>query len=300
MPLKKVPEGWYLVYWRAISVDGHPVRGAFTFAVGPEPGPGAAVPGPVDLGDGGDARASSPPAGSCSSRVDGGDRAVRASGSSIARPLVRRRAGTRACARVSIAFAVAAAVGLLAIPVYLAARDGGVRAPLGVRRRRRSCRSSATRRSGAATSTSSSASRCSSLAAAVALWVDRPEREHRSIAELLADRRRARRGGGRARSCPGAAGHAAQTAPRGALARARLAPPGRGLDLARRPDRAARALAASLPAGAPRGRARGRRAALLERRASSRCCVLLGSGIWATVDPPADARRRSGRPPTGR
>ena len=32
-------KGWYLVFWRAISVDGHPVRGAFTFAVGPNPGP---------------------------------------------------------------------------------------------------------------------------------------------------------------------------------------------------------------------------------------------------------------------
>src|SRR5207253_7812038 len=39
VPLKKIPEGWYLVYWRVISVDGHPVRGAFTFAVGPNPGP---------------------------------------------------------------------------------------------------------------------------------------------------------------------------------------------------------------------------------------------------------------------
>ena len=39
VPLKKVPEGWYLVYWRAISVDGHPVQGAFTFAVGPDAGP---------------------------------------------------------------------------------------------------------------------------------------------------------------------------------------------------------------------------------------------------------------------
>jgi methionine-rich copper-binding protein CopC len=39
VPLRHVPEGWYLVYWRVISVDGHPVRGAFTFAVGPNPGP---------------------------------------------------------------------------------------------------------------------------------------------------------------------------------------------------------------------------------------------------------------------
>ena len=38
-PLEHVPEGWYLVFWRVISADGHPVRGAFTFAVGPNPGP---------------------------------------------------------------------------------------------------------------------------------------------------------------------------------------------------------------------------------------------------------------------
>ena len=39
IPLKKIPEGWYLVYWRVISADGHPVRGAWTFAVGPNTGP---------------------------------------------------------------------------------------------------------------------------------------------------------------------------------------------------------------------------------------------------------------------
>ena len=38
VPLKQIPEGWYLVWWRVISADGHPVRGAFTFAVGPTPG----------------------------------------------------------------------------------------------------------------------------------------------------------------------------------------------------------------------------------------------------------------------
>jgi copper transport protein len=35
-------QGWYLVFWRVISEDGHPVRGAFTFAVGPNPGPAPA------------------------------------------------------------------------------------------------------------------------------------------------------------------------------------------------------------------------------------------------------------------
>ena len=39
VPLKKLGEGWYLVWWRVISEDGHPVRGAFTFAVGPNAGP---------------------------------------------------------------------------------------------------------------------------------------------------------------------------------------------------------------------------------------------------------------------
>ena len=40
VPLRpRLPEGWYLIYWRAISVDGHPVSGAFTYAVGPNPGP---------------------------------------------------------------------------------------------------------------------------------------------------------------------------------------------------------------------------------------------------------------------
>ena len=39
VPLHRLPQGWYLVWWRVISADGHPVRGAFTFAVGPSPGP---------------------------------------------------------------------------------------------------------------------------------------------------------------------------------------------------------------------------------------------------------------------
>ena len=37
--LRTLRQGWYLVWWRVISADGHPVRGAFTFAVGPSPGP---------------------------------------------------------------------------------------------------------------------------------------------------------------------------------------------------------------------------------------------------------------------
>ena len=40
VPLRPhLPEGWYLIYWRAISVDGHPVQGAFTYAIGPTRAP---------------------------------------------------------------------------------------------------------------------------------------------------------------------------------------------------------------------------------------------------------------------
>jgi len=46
VPLHRLSQGWYLVYWRVISVDGHPVRGAFTFAVGPNPGPAPQFPVP--------------------------------------------------------------------------------------------------------------------------------------------------------------------------------------------------------------------------------------------------------------
>ena len=38
VPVKTLSQGWYLVWWRIISADGHPIRGAFTFAVGPSPG----------------------------------------------------------------------------------------------------------------------------------------------------------------------------------------------------------------------------------------------------------------------
>ena len=39
VPVEKLSQGWFLVWWRVISADGHPIRGAFTFAVGPSPGP---------------------------------------------------------------------------------------------------------------------------------------------------------------------------------------------------------------------------------------------------------------------
>ena len=78
MPLRPhLPEGWYLVYWRAISVDGHPVQGAFTFAVGPNPGPPPQFVGAEDLRDGDHAAAGDRAVGDVPDG-DGGDRSVRA------------------------------------------------------------------------------------------------------------------------------------------------------------------------------------------------------------------------------
>src|SRR5258705_5301098 len=51
------------------------------------------------------------------------------------------------------------------------------------------------------------------VAAGIALWVDRPDRERRSVAELLASYGAALAAGA-VLLVPGAAGHAAQTAPR--------------------------------------------------------------------------------------
>jgi len=208
--LQHLAEGWYLVYWRVISVDGHPVRGAFTFAVGPNPGPqpqfvipslseSAATPKLVS------ARAITFLAMMCAIGLF----ALRIG---VARPVIRRVDGTNLRA-VSIAFFVASAIALVAIPVYLdlstaefslrSAFDVGFLVPL--------FRTSAFGRG------YTDLELCFAFfvaAAAIALWVDRPLRPRRSIAELLATAGAAGAAGA-VLLIPGAAGHAAQTAPRG-------------------------------------------------------------------------------------
>jgi copper transport protein len=113
VPLRPhVPEGWYLIYWRAISVDGHPVQGAFTYAVGPNPGPAPQFRVPSIS-----ATATSPQlliarwVMFLSVMVAIGLFAFRLA---IARPLARRVAGARLRA-VSIAFVIASALGVVAI-----------------------------------------------------------------------------------------------------------------------------------------------------------------------------------------
>jgi copper transport protein len=210
VPLRRLPQGWYLVYWRAISVDGHPVRGAFTFAVGPNPGPAPqfVIPSISET-------AATPRL--IAARTIAFVAVMAAIGLfvlriAIARPVVRRVRGTRLRA-VSIAFAVAAAVGLVAIPVYVdvataqfslrSAFDLGNVVPL--------MRASAFGRGyldlelGFALFV---------VAAALAIWLDRPERERRSVVELLSVAG-ALLGAGAALVVPGIAGHAGQTSPRG-------------------------------------------------------------------------------------
>ncbi len=210
VPVGRLPEGWYLVYWRAISVDGHPVQGAFTFAVGPNPGPAPQFPVP---------RVS---ATAVTTQLLIARWVMFASIMSaigllvlrllIARTVIRRVPGStlRALTRAVI---VAGVIGLIAIPVYLdfaiandslrSVFDLGALVPL--------FRVTAFGR-GYVDLELCFALFC--VAGAVALWVDRPDREQRSIAELAATTGTLLAALG-VLIIPGAVGHAGQTSPRG-------------------------------------------------------------------------------------
>jgi copper transport protein len=211
VPLQRLAQGWYLVYWRVISVDGHPVRGAFTFAVGPNPGPPPQFVIPKISETAATPRL-------VAARTVVFLAVMAAIGLFVlriatARPVVRRVRGTRLRA-VSIAFWVAAVVGLVAIPVYVdfataqfalaqSVFDLGKIVPL--------MRSSAFGRGYLDMELTFA---LFVLAAGLAIWVDRPEREQRSVAEVFAT------GGallaaGSTLLIPGISGHAGQTSPRG-------------------------------------------------------------------------------------
>jgi copper transport protein len=117
VPLRpNLPEGWYLIYWRAISVDGHPVEGAFTYAVGPNPGPAPQFRVPNIS-----ATAITPQL--LIARWVMFVSVMAAIGLLvfrllIIRPVVRRVEGVRLRA-VSVAMVGSSVLGLIAIPVYL-------------------------------------------------------------------------------------------------------------------------------------------------------------------------------------
>jgi len=211
VPLRRVPQGWYLVYWRVISVDGHPVRGAFTFAVGPNPGPAPqfTIPSISET-------AATPRLIAARSVVFVS--IMTAIGLfllriAIARPVVRRVPETRLRA-VSLAFGVAALVALVAIPIYvlMATADFALRSTFDLGALVPLLRDSAF---GRGYLDLEFVFGLFIVAAGLALWIDRPERERRSVAELLSV------GGVFAGAAavllvPGLAGHAAQYSPRGA------------------------------------------------------------------------------------
>ena len=209
VPLKHVAEGWYLVFWRVISVDGHPVRGVFTFKVGPNPGPPPQfiVPSLSET-------ATTP--GLLTFRWLTFLSFMTAVGlfvlrMVIARPVAARVAGTRLRA-LSVAFWIALAVAFVATPVYVLVATAqfairsvwsvGVLVPL--------MRVSAFGRGYLDLELLLG---LFAVAAAVALWLDRPERSTRSVAGLLSFWGALLAAGG-ALLAPGASGHAAQTAPR--------------------------------------------------------------------------------------
>ena len=209
VPLQRLGEGWYLVWWRVISVDGHPVRGAFTFAVGPNPGPAPqfVIPSTSET-------AATPRL--VTARWIAFLATMAAMGifvlrMLVARPLVVRVSGTR-LRWVSIAFGVAAAVALVAIPVYallataeFALRsfwDFGALVPL--------LRKSAFGRGWLDLELVFA---LFVLAASIAIWLDRPERRIRSVAALVA-LAAALVAAAATLLVPGIAGHAGQTSPR--------------------------------------------------------------------------------------
>ena len=209
VPLKHVAEGWYLVFWRVISVDGHPVRGVFTFSVGPNPGPipQFTIPSLSET-------ATTP--GLLAFRWLTFLSLMAAIGmfvlrTAIARPVVARVAGTRLHA-VSVAFWIALAVALVATPIYVlvATAQFAIRSVWSISVLVPLMRVSAFGRGYLDLELLLG---LFAAAAAVALWLDRPERGTRSVAGLLSSWG-ALLAAGAALLAPGASGHAAQTAPR--------------------------------------------------------------------------------------
>ncbi len=205
--VKHLPQGWYLVYWRAISADGHPVRGAFTFAVGPNPGaaPQFVIPSLSES-------AATPELVFVRWLVFLS--IMIAAGLFVFRALIARRAlvdSPAASRAVNRALIVAVAAALVAAPLYMVVTTaefaqhsvidlGGV-VPL--------IRDSAL---GRALEDLELVTILFGLAALVTIKLDRPERKQRSVAELLA-LTGALLAGAAMLVVPGLSGHAGQTSP---------------------------------------------------------------------------------------
>jgi copper transport protein len=211
VPLRHLSEGWYLVYWRAISVDGHPVRGAFTFAVGPNPGPAPqfVIPSISET-------AATPRlivARWIAFLFVMGSIGLFVLRMLTARPVVRLVSETRLRA-LSIAFFVASGIAIVVVPIYvlIATAQFALRSTFAIGALVPLMRVSAF---GRGMLDLDLAFVLFVAAAAVAIWLDRPQRPRRSIAELLS-LTGALVAAAAVLLAPGLSGHAAQTSPRGA------------------------------------------------------------------------------------
>jgi copper transport protein len=205
-----LPEGWYLIYWRAISIDGHPVQGAFTYAVGPNPGPAPQFPVPS-------ISATATSTNLLVARWVMFLTVMVAIGLFVLRALIARPALAQAPAvtrrALSRAFVIVSVLGLVAVPTYLdfATANDSLRSVFDLGALVPLFRVTAFGR-GYVDMTLCFTLFC--IPAWISIWVDRPERERRSLAELMAT------GGallaaGAVLIIPGATGHAGQTSPRG-------------------------------------------------------------------------------------
>ncbi len=201
-------QGWYLVYWRAISIDGHPVQGYFTFAVGPNPGPAPQFPIPH-------VSATAVTAPLLVTRWLAFLSVMSAIGLFVLRVLIARPArradgNLRGLTRAQV---LATVVGLIAMPVYLdvAIANDSLRSVFDLGAILPLLRVTAFGRGWL------DAELCFGLfavAASITLWLDRGDREQRTVAELAATTG-ALLAAAATLMIPGAVGHAGQTSPRG-------------------------------------------------------------------------------------
>lgn len=197
-------QGWYLVYYRVISTDGHPVRGAYTFALGPNPGPPPEFSIPSIL-------ESAATADLVTARWLVLLAAMVAIGLFtlrlfIARPVLQLR-------RVTQAFAIASAVTLLAAPAYLVLATAQF-SLLSIRDLRDIVPLLDASEFGRGLLILELVLALFVAAAAIAIWLDRPDRARRTIADLLATTGAVLAAAG-VLFLPGTTGHPGTADPRG-------------------------------------------------------------------------------------